>query len=137
MILIKGFCGRSHSQSEEMNSCTYTAVSYYYNNISMLDTCNFIGAIRVYYAYSSYGVGSGSIHMRNVRCTGTENRLIDCSYSSNYYYYYSRSYCNHYDDAGVICQPGAAMSVLEHSELTTNSNFVYTLSKLVVYRHHK
>ena len=45
-----------------------------------------------------FGQGSGSILMTSVACTGSESRLIDCSYSS------STSGCNHYDDAGVQCQ---------------------------------
>lgn len=44
-----------------------------------------------------FGQGSGSILMNNVGCTGSESRLIDCSYSS------STSSCSHSEDAGVQC----------------------------------
>jgi receptor-type tyrosine-protein phosphatase Q len=53
-------------------------------------------AVPRYNAY--FGQGSGSILMSLVGCTGSESRLIDCSYSS------SISGCSHYDDAGVQCQ---------------------------------
>jgi hypothetical protein len=45
-----------------------------------------------------FGQGSGSILMTYVGCTGSESRLIDCSYSS------STSTCSHAEDAGVQCQ---------------------------------
>ena len=44
-----------------------------------------------------YGQGSGSIFLTDVGCTGSESRLIDCSYSS-----YTDG-CSHSDDAGVQC----------------------------------
>ena len=48
--------------------------------------------------YAHFGAGTGSIHITNVGCTGTESELQDCS-SSN-----SVSNCNHDEDAGVRCQ---------------------------------
>ena len=45
-----------------------------------------------------FGAGSGSILMNYVACSGSESRLIDCSYST------STSGCSHNDDAGVQCQ---------------------------------
>lgn len=51
-------------------------------------------------AYSSayFGQGIIPILMTSVSCSGTESRLVDCSYSS------STSDCAHYEDAGVRCQ---------------------------------
>ena len=44
----------------------------------------------------SFSPGEGSIFFDNLRCSGSENRLIDCPKSS--YYYISRY------QAGVRCQ---------------------------------
>lgn len=44
-----------------------------------------------------YGQGSGSIHIDDIACTGTETRLIDCNYDSN------TNDCSHSQDAGVQC----------------------------------
>ena len=45
-----------------------------------------------------YGNGSGLIHLNNVNCWGSENRLVDCPYSNDV------SDCTHSEDAGVDCQ---------------------------------
>ena len=45
-----------------------------------------------------FGQGSGSILLNSVGCSGSESRLIDCSYST-----YTGG-CSHSDDAGVQCQ---------------------------------
>ena len=49
-----------------------------------------------------YGQGSGRVWLENVHCTGTEQRIEDCSHSrwNNDYYY------NHLSDAGVKCTTG-------------------------------
>ena len=49
------------------------------------------------YSNARYGQGSGSILLDNVGCTGTENRLIDCYYSSH------TADCSHSEDAAVYC----------------------------------
>ena len=46
-----------------------------------------------------YGVGIIPILLDDVSCSGTESRLIDCSYDS------TTSDCSHSEDAGVQCQP--------------------------------
>ena len=45
-----------------------------------------------------FGVGSGDILLDNVRCTGSESSLLDCTYSTSVY-------CSlrHNEDAGVRC----------------------------------
>jgi len=51
------------------------------------------------YSKASFGEGSGTIYLDNVICTGSESRLIDCSYDSD------TSDCGHHEDAGVRCVP--------------------------------
>ena len=43
--------------------------------------------------------GTGRIWLDNVKCSGNENRLIDCS--ANRIGYHN---CRHREDAGVHCQ---------------------------------
>ena len=50
------------------------------------------------YSNAYFGQGIIPILMTNVGCSGTESRLVDCSYSS------STGGCYHSDDAGVTCQ---------------------------------
>ena len=49
-----------------------------------------------YYSNAYFGAGAGPIVMTNVRCTATENRLIDCPFDLN-------NNCGHNEDAGVQC----------------------------------
>ena len=44
-----------------------------------------------------FGQGTGPILKQYLLCSGTENRLVDCSSSS--------SSCTHSEDAGVTCLP--------------------------------
>ena len=52
--------------------------------------------------------------MTFVTCIGNEERMVDCSYSPNFYFF-----CGHYYDAGVRCQYGTGInSIVEHSKLS-------------------
>ena len=64
------------------------------NNIILLHYN--IGAVARINAY--YGQGTAPILLDNVGCSGTESRLIDCTYDSN------TTDCSHSDDAGARCQ---------------------------------
>ena len=46
-----------------------------------------------------FGAGTGSIHLDNVACSGSESNLIDCSHDSNV-----NCTNGHSQDAGVRCQ---------------------------------
>ena len=49
------------------------------------------------YSGAYFGLGNGPIHLDDVRCTGSEAALINCSYDP------FTSDCSHYEDAGVQC----------------------------------
>ena len=60
--------------------------------------CFSIGSVSVFYA--AFGQGTGPIYLGNVGCTGMESSLLSCSHSG-----IGVTYCGHYEDAGVVCQP--------------------------------
>ena len=47
-------------------------------------------------SFATFGQGAGPIVLDDVRCTATENRLIDCPANFNHN-------CRHSEDAGVRC----------------------------------
>ena len=47
---------------------------------------------------AAFGEGRGLIWLNNVRCTGNENSLLDCTHNVLGY-----NYCGHYYDAAVVC----------------------------------
>ena len=49
------------------------------------------------FSFAFFGQGSGPIHLDDVRCTGSERRLVDCTYTAI-------DNCIHFEDAGVRCQ---------------------------------
>lgn len=51
-----------------------------------------------------FGSGMGPIAFRDLSCFGTENSILDCSYSMD------AGTCTHADDAGVICQESKLIS---------------------------
>ena len=53
-----------------------------------------VGALR----NAAYGVGSGPIWYDNVRCSGSEANLTQCTHNS-----LGQTHCGHEQDAGVIC----------------------------------
>ena len=47
-----------------------------------------------------FGGGNGPIWMDRVSCLGNESSILDCGHDD-----WGNSYCSHYEDAGVVCQP--------------------------------
>ena len=60
----------------------------------------FADAIAYDRAFFGQGSAQMSIFMDNVACTGTESRLIDCTFDRH------TADCVHSEDAGVRCQEG-------------------------------
>ena len=69
-------------------------------------------------AFSSahFGVGTGKIYLNRVGCSGSENRLIDCSHSTS-------NNCGHSEDAGVRCQ-GYTLPLTLCLPIKLNHNFL-------------
>ena len=57
----------------------------------------FIHAASVAIGSAYFGPGTGLINLNNVECMGTEQTILNCSFSSTIT-------CNHGDDASVVCQ---------------------------------
>ena len=68
------------------------------NNVThnSLCSCSLLLLGATAYSRAHFGTGAGPIVMDNVRCTGSENGLINCSFTLNHN-------CAHSEDAGVRC----------------------------------
>ena len=49
--------------------------------------------------YAFFGEGTGDIWMEDVQCDGSEKSLFECIHALHV-----QPYCDHWEDAGVICK---------------------------------
>ena len=72
--------------------------------------CRQLGCGRVLSAPSSaaFGPGSGPIWMDDVRCTGSESKLTQCSHQG-----FGSHNCGHHEDASVVCEGKCTFSQLK------------------------
>lgn len=59
------------------------------------------------------GNGTGPVHLRNVYCSSTEQRLIDCSYDNDTYGY------DHENDWSVICNNSKFLKLEETWDMSS------------------
>ena len=78
-----------------------------------LSTIPNTGVQAISYAY--FGLGTGPVHISYVGCSGTEQELLDCSYSG-----FDNTYCSHSYDAGVRCQSELRFIVRLDCTMTTS-----------------
>ncbi|XP_038069843.1 deleted in malignant brain tumors 1 protein-like [Patiria miniata] len=79
---------------------------------------DFTGALSAH-SLAHFGQGTVPIAMSEVRCTGSESRLTDCSFQTSHN-------CDHHEDAGVICiETGFAIRLVGGSSETQGRVEVY------------
>ena len=61
--------------------------------------CRMLGYRIAISSWRHFGRGTGRIWLDNVRCSGREDSLFDCSHRG-----WGRHNCYHYQDAGVVCE---------------------------------
>ena len=65
--------------------------------INILDSIVDTGVDAFSFAY--FGLGTGPVHVSNIQCIGSEQRLLNCSFSG-----FDNTRCSHSYDAGVRCK---------------------------------
>ncbi|XP_022087751.1 deleted in malignant brain tumors 1 protein-like [Acanthaster planci] len=70
-------------------------------------TCRMLGFPGTVAARSRawYGQGSGDIFLDDVDCDGSEESLLDCTFTDRF-----NHNCQHSEDAGVVCQPAVRLA---------------------------
>ena len=70
------------------------------------------------YSRARYGRGRGPIHLDDVGCRGSEQRLIDCHNTL-------QKNCIHSEDASVRCRTSMQKYILSTKMLSTSLNTLY------------
>lgn len=74
-----------------------------------------------------YGQGSGPIFLSGLGCSGSENRLLNCSRDV-----LGGEYCNHYEDAGVACQGTVSYNNVFNCHLSQGLSLSFLVVHLVL-----
>ena len=75
-----------------------TVCNYEWDLVDATVVCHQLGYLRADTS-TSFGAGSGPSWYSNVRCTGTEMNLTECSKSLSF----TGNACSHSRDVGVVC----------------------------------
>ena len=81
-----------------------TICQHGFTMISANVTCKQLGYVRGairFYGGAVYGPGNGTIWLTNVKCSGNEINIAQCSHS-----YWGESNCDHDKDVSIVCNPG-------------------------------
>ena len=77
--------------------CESYQTSTYTHDVTYV--CGFMSTDAIAFSRAHFGAGTGTIHLDNVDCSGSENNLIDCPRSS-----FVSCSGGHSKDAGVRCR---------------------------------
>ena len=92
------FVLRLNSRTSLLTTVVSSLCYAYYYTVAF----SLIGSVA--FQRAQYGRGTGSIHLDDVHCAGSEARLLDCNYITSHN-------CGHSEDASVQCVPQCKLSL--------------------------
>ena len=74
-----------------------------------------------------FGEGSGLILLDNVNCNGRESSIFECNHNT-----FGEHYCEHHEDAGVVCfrESSRGMIIISYTMNYLNSSVGHRVIKL-------